>query len=173
MLSPSSSCGRDWLKRLSPNKRACACSPSNLCLHSGSPPCQRRRCHASADRSRRSPNSWHSHQGQGNKGKGKSTEQLFFQGGTMVRGSSACAVCLGHPKHKYAKCSAAKLWSGGKTCMHRNEQGRLITVDGLPICFSFQTLAGCPETTHPTRHTCSGCGESRHGAQQCPRTQKI
>ena len=177
MLSPSSSHRRDWSKRSSPNKRAHARSPSNSCSHlhsrSGSPPHQRRRRHASVDRSCQSPNSWCSHRGQGSKGKGKSGEQSFFQGGKTARGGSACAICLGHHKHKYAKCSAAKLWSGGKTCVCRNEQGRLVTIDGLPICFSFQTPAGCSETTHPTRHTCSGCGKPGHGAQQCPLTQKI
>ena len=177
MLSPSSSRGRDWSKRSSPNKRACACSPSNSrshsCSCSDSPPHQHRRRHASMDRSRRSPNSRRSHRGQGNKGKGKNGEQSFFQGNTTARGSSACAVCLGCHQHKYTKCSAAKLWSSGKTCVHRNEQGRLITINGLPICFSFQTPAGCSETTHPTRHTCSGCGKSGHGAQECPLTQKV
>ena len=177
MLSPSSNRGRDWSKRSSPNKRTRACSPSNSRSRSrsrsDSPPRQRRRRHASVDRSRRSPNSRRSHRGQGNKGKGKSGEQSFFQGGTTARGGSACAVCLGRHEHEYAKCSAAKLWSGGKVCVGRNEQGRLVTIDGLPICFSFQTPAGCSETTHPTRHTCSGCGKSGHGAQQCPLTQKI
>ena len=134
---------------------------------------QRRRRHASSERSRRSPNPRRSQRSSNNKPRGKGGEQSFFQGGTAARGGSACAVCLGRHEHKYAKCSATKLWNGGKTCVCRNEQGRLITVDGLPICFSFQTPAGCSETTHPTRHTCSGCGKSGHGAQQCSLTQKV
>ena len=173
MLSPSSSRGRDWSKRSSPNKRARARSPSNSRSRSGSPLRQRRRRHTSVERSRRSPNSRRSHRGPSNKAKGKSGDQAFFQGGTGARGGSACAVCLGRHEHEYAKCSAAKLWNGGKACVRRNEQGRLVTVDGLPICFTFQTLAGCSETTHPTRHTCSGCGKSGHGAQQCPLTQQV
>ena len=178
MLSPSSSSrGRDWSKRSSPNKRARARSPSNSRSRSrsrsGSPLRQRRRHHTSVERSRRSPNARRSHRGSNNKAKGKSGDQVFFQGGTGARGGSACAVCLGRHEHEYAKCSAAKLWNGGKVCVRRNEQGRLVTVDGLPICFSFQTPAGCSETTHPTRHTCSGCGKSGHGAQQCALIQKV
>ena len=133
MLSPSSNRGRDWSKRSN--------SRSHSHSRSDSPPRQRRRRHASVDRSRRSPNSRCSHRGQGIKGKGKSGEQLFFQGGTTARGGSACAICLGRHEHEYVKCSAAKLWSGGKVCVRRNEQGRLVTIDGLPICFSFQTPA--------------------------------
>ena len=173
ILSPSSNCGRDWSKWSSPSKRAHAHSPSNSHLHSGSPPHQRRRCHASTDCSCQSPNPRRSHQGFNNKARSKGGEQPFFPGGTVACGSSACAICLGHHKHKYTKCSATKLWNRGKTCVCRNKQGRLVTMDGLPICFSFQTPAGCSETTHPARHTCSGCGKSGHGTQQCFLTQKV
>ena len=173
ILSPSSNHGRDWSKRSSPSKRTRARSPSNSRSCSGSPPRQRRRRHASTEHSRRSPNPRCSQRGSNNKARGKGGDQSFFQGGTAARGGSACAVCLGRHEHKYAKCSATKLWNGGKTCVRRNEQGRLVTVDGLPICFSFQTPTGCSETTHPTRHTCSGCGKSGHGAQQCSLTQKV
>ena len=80
--------------------------------------------------------------------------------------------CLGRHEHKYAKCSATKLWNRKKTFIRRNEQARLIFLNGLPICFNFQTMVGCQDTPHLSRHICSGCRVSGHGAQRCPQTQK-
>ena len=134
---------------------------------SHSPPRHRRRHYASPNthgrRARLTSNS---------KGKGKGSNPQFFQSGTAGSGTSACAVCLGRHEHEYAKCSATKLWNGKKTFVRRNEQGRLVFLDGLPICFNFQTMAGCQDASHPSRHICSGCGVSGHGAQRCPQTQK-
>ena len=176
MLSPTIDRERDRSKRSSPHKRARAHSPpdahSRSRSRSNSPSRQRRRHYPSTDRSYRNPNPRHSQRNPSGKEKGKGGEQAFFQGGTAARGGSACAVCLGRHEHEYGKCSASKLWNGGKTWVRRNEQGRLISLDGLPICFSFQTPAGCSDTTHPTRHTCSGCGKSGHGAQLCSLIQK-
>ena len=160
----------------SPTKRSRARSSSDSCSRSRShsPPRHRRRRYASPERTPRSSNA----QGKrnrhttGGKSKGRNANPSFFQGGTAGRGTSACAVCLGHHEHEYAKCSASKLWNGGKVCVRRNEQGQLIFLDGLPVCFNFQTLAGCSDTSHPSRHICSGCGKSGHGAQQCAQAQK-
>ena len=177
MLSPAVDCERERLKRSSPSKQSCAHSPSDLhlrsCSRSNSPSCQCRCHHPSAERTYRSPNPRCNNQNPSSRGKGKGGEQSFFQGGTAAWGRSTCVICLGHHKHKYTKCSATKLWNRGKTWVHRNNSRWLISVEGLPICLSFQTSAGCSGTTHPTRHTCSGCGKSGHGAQQCPLVQKI
>ena len=177
MLSPAVDRERERSKRSSPSKRSRAHSPSDSHSRSrscsNSPSRQRRRRHPSAERTYRSPNPRRNNRNPSSRGKGKGGEQSFFQGGTAARGASACVVCLGRHEHEYAKCSATKLWNGGKTWVRRNDSGRLISVEGLPICFSFQTSAGCSDTTHPTRHTCSGCGKSGHGAQQCPLVQKI
>lgn len=135
-LSPALDWGRGCSKMsgfASPSKRSRAHSSSRSRSHSPPRHCQ---ClYASPDRSSRDTNT----QGRKNCGKGRSknTNTSFFQGGTAARGASTCAVCLGHHKHKYAKCAASKLWNGGKVCMRRNEQGRLVFLDGLPVCFSF------------------------------------
>lgn len=160
----------------SPSKRGRVHSPSRSRSRSRShsPPRQRRRRYASPEHSSRDANS----QGRRNRhatngrGRNRNNNPSFFQGGTAGRGTSACAVCLGRHEHDYAKCSATKLWNGGKVWVRRADNGRLVSIDGLPICFSFQTSAGCSDTTHPSRHTCSGCGKSGHGAQQCPQVQK-
>lgn len=174
-LSPALDRGRGRSKTSgfsSPSKRSRAhsSSRSRSRSRSHSPPRHRQRRYASPDRSSRDTNT----QGRKNRGKGKSknTNTSFFQGGTAARGASACAVCLGRHEHEYAKCAASKLWNGGKVCVRRNEQGRLVFLDGLPVCFSFQTLAGCSDPSHPSRHICSGCGKSGHGAQQCAQAQK-
>ena len=155
--------------RSSPTKRPCAQSPSRSrsCSRSHSPARHRRRKYVSPNahgrRTRLTSN---------NKGKGKGSNPSFFQSGTAASGTSACAVCLGRHEHEYAKCTATKLWNGKKTFIRRNEQGRLVFLDGLPICFNFQTMAGCSDGSHPSRHICSGCGTSGHGAQHCAQAQK-
>ena len=106
------------------------------------------------------------------KAKGRNANPSFFQGGTVGCGTSTCAVCLGCHEHEYAKCSASKLWNGGKVCVQRNEQGQLVFLDDLPVCFNFQTLVGCSDPSHPSQHICSGYGKSGHGAQQCAQAQK-
>ena len=79
------------------------------------------------------------------KGKGKGSNPPFFQSGTAGSGTSTCAVCLGRHKHEYAKCPATKLWNGKQTFVRRSEQGGLVFLDRLPICFNFQTMVGCPD----------------------------
>ena len=173
-LSPALDRGRGCSRTSglsSPSKQSCAHSSSHS--HSHSPPRHCQRHYASLDRSSKDANT----QGKKNcntsrKGKSRNANTSFFQGGTAACGASACAVCLRHHEHEYAKCAASKLWNGGKVCVQRNEQGRLVFLDGLPVCFSFQTLAGCSDPSHPSRHICSGCGKSGHGTQQCAQAQK-
>ena len=131
----------------SPTKRPCTQSPS--CSRSRSrshSPARHHRCkyvspNVHGRRTRLTLN---------NKGKGRGSNPSFFQSGTAASGTSACAVCLGCHEHEYAKCTATKLWNGKKTFIQRNEQGRLVFLDGLPICFNFQTMAGCSDTSHPS-----------------------
>ena len=134
----------------SPTKRSHAHSFS--CSRLRSPPRHRRHHYASPECTSRDSNTQgrRSRHATGGRGKNKGTNPSFFQGGTAVHGTSACALCLGCHEHKYAKCSASKLWNGGKVCVRRNEQGRLIFVNGLPVCFNFQTLAGCSDASHPS-----------------------
>ena len=131
--------------RSSPTKRPCAQSPSRSWSHSHS--------HSPAHHHRRryvspSAHGRHTRLASSSKGKGRGSNPLFFQSGTAASGTSACAVCLGCHKHEYTKCSATKLWNGKKTFVQRNEQGRLVFLDSLPICFNFQTMPGCSDTSH-------------------------
>ena len=123
-LSPTLDRERGWARSYgssSPTKRSRAHSSSHSrsrsCSHS--PPCHCRRRYASPERTSRDSNTQgrHSCHAAGGKGKNKGTNPSFFQGGTAVRGTSACAVCLGRHEHEYAKCSASKLWNGGKVCV--------------------------------------------------------
>ena len=94
-----------------------------------------------------------------------------FQPGAGPRGG-VCAVCLGHHDHTFAKCNNAKLWDGSPSAARKNEQGRLVTANGLALCFDWQVPKGCRSSSHLDRHICSGCGEGDHGAQTCPRAER-
>ena len=61
----------------------------------------------------------------------------FFQSGAGPRGG-VCAACLGRHDHPFAKCEGAKLWDGTPSAARKNDQGRLVAMDGLPICFDWQ-----------------------------------
>lgn len=138
--------GRSRPLRSSPNKQSHAQSPSHShsCSRSHSPPHYCRHQYTSSERTYINLNkARRSQPSSKNRARGKGTDQLFFQGGTMVHGTSACAICLGRHKHEYAKCTATKLWNGAKASICRNEQGQLVLSDSLPICFNFQTAAGC------------------------------
>ena len=96
----------------------------------------------------------------------------FFQFGAGPHGG-ACAVCLGHHEHTFLKCDGAKLWDGSAGSARKNEQGRLVAADGLPLCFDWQMPRGCASTSHLDRHRCLGCRKADHGAQACPQAQKV
>lgn len=95
-----------------------------------------------------------------------------FQAGTSSTPLSACAICLGRHRHDVYKCSADALWDASKARCRRNDNGRLVNPNGITICSDWQRIAGCASTAHDSRHECSGCGKSDHGAQTCPRGQK-
>ena len=113
--------GRSRMSGLSsPSKQ----SPAHSSSHSHSPPrhCQRR--YASPDRSSKDTNvqGRRSHN-TGRKGKGRDTNSLFFQGGTVAHGTSACAICLGRHEHMYAKCAPSKLWNGEMSVCEGTSKG--------------------------------------------------
>ncbi|EPS94629.1 hypothetical protein FOMPIDRAFT_1134021, partial [Fomitopsis schrenkii] len=48
----------------------------------------------------------------------------------------------------------------------------LVLIDnGRTLCCDWQRLDGCNSHLHDSRHLCSGCGQSTHGAQNCPRAE--
>ena len=121
-LSLAQDCDRGHSKASgcpSPSKRfrAQSPSPSRSCSHSHSPPHHCQHCHTSAEHSTKDQNTHgrRSRQNTNGRGRAKNSHPSFFQGGTAVCGSSTCAICLGRHEHEYAKCSAPKLWNGGKT----------------------------------------------------------
>ena len=98
-------------------------------------------------------------------------KQEFFQSSAAPRGG-VCVACLGRHDYPFANCDGTKLWDGSASTSKKNEQGRIVARDGLPICFNFQIARGCSNNGHPDRHRCSGCGKKGHGAQGCPRAEK-
>ena len=103
---------------------------------------------------------------------GNREEGSFFRNSTGSCPSGVCVVCLGRSEHDYRKCNSSKLWDGKKGWARRNEQGRLATPEGLVLCFNWQLPKMCASTAHVEKHLCSGCGESNHGAQKCPRAER-
>ncbi len=103
---------------------------------------------------------------------GATRNREVFPSGAGGRDLSACAVCLGRQSHQVAKCTAAVLWDGRTPAYaRRDEQGRLSTSQGKPLCTEWQLRRGCLSASHDERHRCSGCGTATHGAQACPRGQ--
>jgi hypothetical protein len=95
-----------------------------------------------------------------------------FQLGAGPRGG-VCAICLGLHDHEYYKCEGPKLWDGSNGAARKVERGRLVGPGGAPLCFDWQLPRGCQSTLHNERHKCSGCGKAGHGAQTCPRAEKV
>ena len=96
-----------------------------------------------------------------------------FQSSTSGRALSACAVCLGRHPHKIVDCTSSRLWDNSQPALAIRSNKVLSMRDGKPICGEWQRAAGCHNTSHDFRHICSGCTSSSHGAQECPRAQKI
>ena len=94
-----------------------------------------------------------------------------FQSGAGPCGG-VCTVCLGRHDHTFTKCDNSKLWDGAPSAARKNEQGCLVTANGLALCFDWQVPKGCRSTSHLDWHICSGCGGDDHGAQTCPRAER-
>ncbi|KAG2738450.1 hypothetical protein P692DRAFT_201798413 [Suillus brevipes Sb2] len=107
--------------------------------------------------------------------KGKNREQRAkgFSRGAGSRGRSACAICLGRFSHDIQRCDSRNLWDK-TTPAHarRSQDGRIISTNGLPLCYRWQRPGGCLAENHDSAHACSGCGDKSHGAQTCPRGEK-
>ena len=101
----------------------------------------------------------------------KRVKSEFFQPSAGSHGG-VCAACLGRHKHNFSKCEEPRLWDGSASSSRKNEHGRLVAANGLPLCFDWQVPRGCASSSHPERHRCTGCGRADHGAQGCPRAEK-
>ncbi|KAF9220079.1 hypothetical protein BS17DRAFT_715661, partial [Gyrodon lividus] len=88
-------------------------------------------------------------------------------------GRSACPLCLGRFPHDVRNCGWSEFWDGTPTRCHRNVDRRLVNPQGSVVCTDWQRPFGC-HSKHPSViHECSGCGDTKHGAQSCARAQKI
>jgi hypothetical protein len=86
---------------------------------------------------------------------------------------SACILCLGHYCHDIVTCNSITIWDGkGKPwCYCKGKQ--ICAPDGLRLCLDWQLQRSCQSTDHISRHCCSGCGNTDHGAQFCHQAEKV
>jgi len=102
-----------------------------------------------------------------------SSKKPLFQAGTSGRVYSACAICLGHHPHKIIDCNVPTLWDKSLPTLALQTNKALSMRDGKLICADWQRVAGCTSSCHDNHHICSGCTLSSHGAQDCPRAEKV
>jgi hypothetical protein len=96
-----------------------------------------------------------------------------FSRGAGSHGRSACAICLGRFSHDIQRCDSRNLWDKTTPAHSRRAQdGRIISANGLPLCYRWQRPGSCLAENHDSAHICSGCGDKDHGAQTCPRGEK-
>lgn len=104
---------------------------------------------------------------------GRQRASPSFRAGASNK-ASACAICLGRHRHSISTCIADRFWDGsGRARCSRNGSGQIVTPENQVLCIDWQRPDGCQSTTHDVRHECSGCGKKSHGAQTCPRAEKV
>ncbi|KAJ8589189.1 hypothetical protein M405DRAFT_818456 [Rhizopogon salebrosus TDB-379] len=82
-----------------------------------------------------------------------------------------CAVCLGRNPHRVIDCTMSRTWDNLHNTFSERVNKTLWTKDGRQLCPAWQRTEGCSNPKHDTRHICSGCGATSHGAQNCTRAQ--
>jgi hypothetical protein len=93
-----------------------------------------------------------------------------FTGSADPRGLSACAICLSRNPHDVTQCDANLLWDGHTPSFARKgDKGAKLrnATSGDTICLDWNLPRSCSSNSHLSRHRCSGCGDSDHGAQTC------
>jgi len=76
-----------------------------------------------------------------------------------------CTVCLGRNPHRTIECAAACTWDGQHEVFSEHIHKGLWSKDGKQLCTAWQREEGCTTPKHDSRHLCSGCGATTHGAQ--------
>jgi hypothetical protein len=102
----------------------------------------------------------------------RSSDHSFRTPDSKSTSLSACAICLGRHRHIIGKCNNPTIWSGQPSLCRRNNLGRIINAKGTVLCVDWQKPNGCSSISHDHKHECSGCGNTSHGAQKCPRAEK-
>ncbi|KAH7917417.1 hypothetical protein BV22DRAFT_1026357, partial [Leucogyrophana mollusca] len=82
-----------------------------------------------------------------------------------------CAVCLGRHQHRTVDCTTARTWDNAHDTFSERIRKALWTKGGKQLCTKWQREEGCSDK-HDSKHICSGCGATTHGAQRCPRAEK-
>ncbi|KAG1725132.1 hypothetical protein EDD22DRAFT_932971 [Suillus occidentalis] len=71
------------------------------------------------------------------------------------------------------ECNALRTWDNLFDVYSERISKALWTKDGRQLCTAWQREEGCSSTQHNSKHLCSGCGATEHGAQRCARAQKV
>ena len=100
------------------------------------------------------------------------SKQPPFQPSAGSKSPTVCALCLGQETCDILKCQSSTFWDGSKARCQKNNQGWLISLTGLILCFDWNIRQGCKAQGHNNQHKCSGCGNKDHRAQKCPWAQK-
>jgi hypothetical protein len=82
----------------------------------------------------------------------------------------ACAICLSRNPHDICSCEALTLWDDSPSYAWRSAQD-IIDPDESPPCLDWNQKRFF-EDLHESKHACSGCGGTDHGAQECPRAEE-
>ena len=102
-----------------------------------------------------------------------STGSSVFGSGASSSSFSACAVCLGRSKHAVRECQLPRTWDDTHSTFATRERGKLVhRSDSSALCYEWQRASSCRSRSHDDNHICSGCGDSKHGAFDCPRAQR-
>ncbi|KAG1875718.1 hypothetical protein F4604DRAFT_1511832, partial [Suillus subluteus] len=83
-----------------------------------------------------------------------------------------CAVCLRRNPHKTIECAATRTWDGQYEVFSKRIHKCLWTKLRKQICTAWQRDEWCNTPKHDSKHLCSGCRATTHGAQRCSRAQK-
>ena len=102
-----------------------------------------------------------------------STGSLVFGSGASSSGFSACAVCLRRSKHAVRECQLPHTWDDTHSMFATCKKGKLVRrSDSSALCYEWQRASSCRSRSHDDNHICSRCGDSKHGAFDCPRAQR-
>ena len=85
--------------------------------------------------------------------------------------TSACPSTLGRHPHDINNCIVEYLWDRAPTYARHTPEGHLIDPNGDILCHNWQKTQGCSQPHNNTKRICSGCGNSSHGAQKCPKAE--
>lgn len=86
-----------------------------------------------------------------------------------------CAICLKQHQHDVLNFNESLTWDQQHPTVSKctENQNFLLKKGDISLCANWQCLWGCTNTRHDSKHVCSGCGSSAHGAQKCIKCRKL